>query len=113
MDDNLDIDEVRRRLWDLVGWPSRSAEEARARQLAEIRAIPVEDRIRLALRLDLRDVIGRSRTGRRTPRASVDGLARPATSGRLTSELDGNDLERRIETLEVTGIRRHHGAAAT
>lgn len=54
-DEDLDAPEMRRLLRTLGARPSKSAEEARARQLEEIRAMSVEERMALALRLGRRD----------------------------------------------------------
>jgi hypothetical protein len=55
MDEDLDTPEMRALLRTLGARPSRSAEAARARQIEEIRALSVEDRMILALRLGKRD----------------------------------------------------------
>lgn len=54
-DQDLDLATVRRLLRTLGARPSKSAEEARARQLAEIDAMSVEERMIRALRLGKRD----------------------------------------------------------
>jgi hypothetical protein len=54
-DENLDTPEIRELLRTLGARPSRSAEAARARQLQEICAMSVEERMLLALRLGRRD----------------------------------------------------------
>ena len=55
MDDDQETSEIKRLLRNLGERPSRSAEAARARELAEIRAMSVKERILLALRLGRRD----------------------------------------------------------
>jgi hypothetical protein len=55
MNDNLETPEMRRALMLLGARPSRSAEAARARNIEEMRAMPVRDRMLLALRLGHRD----------------------------------------------------------
>jgi hypothetical protein len=55
----LDIAEVRRLLRTLGMRPSRSAEAARARELEAVRALSVEERMLLALRLGRRDRLAR------------------------------------------------------
>ena len=55
MDEDLDTPEMKRALLLLGERPSRSAEAARARSIEEMRAMPVEERMRLALRLGRRD----------------------------------------------------------
>lgn len=55
MDDDREATEMERLLRNLGERPSRSAEEARVKDLAEIRAMSVKDRILLALRLGRRD----------------------------------------------------------
>lgn len=54
-DDDLDTPELRQALRRLGMRPSKSAEAARARELLEISAMSVEDRMLLALRLGRRD----------------------------------------------------------
>lgn len=54
-DDDLNTPEMKRLLHTLGMRPSKSAEQARARQLEEIGAMSVEERMRLALRLGRRD----------------------------------------------------------
>ena len=54
-DDARETTEMERLLRTLGERPSRSAEAARARDLEEIRAMSVKDRILLALRLGRRD----------------------------------------------------------
>lgn len=54
-DEDLNTPEMRRLLRTLGARPSRSAEEARARQLAEIDAMTAHERMLLALRLGRRD----------------------------------------------------------
>jgi hypothetical protein len=54
-DEDLDTPEMRRLLRTLGARPSKSAEDARAHQLAEIDAMSVEERMALALRLGRRD----------------------------------------------------------
>lgn len=77
-DDDLDIPAIRQRLRTLGMRPSKSAEEARARELREIEAMSIEERILLALRLGRRDRetrsgfvaasnTGRSRSGQEEP----------------------------------------------
>ena len=53
--EELDIPTLRRLLGTLGARPSKSAQEARARQLAEIDAMSVEERMIRALRLGKRD----------------------------------------------------------
>lgn len=53
--DDLDLDEVKRRLPALGARPSRSAQEAWERELAAIKAMSAEERVLLALRLGRRD----------------------------------------------------------
>jgi len=53
--DDIDTPEMRRLIRTLGTRPSRSAEAARARQLDEIRALTVEQRMLMALRLGRRD----------------------------------------------------------
>jgi hypothetical protein len=55
MDDDRETTELERLLRSLGERPSRSAEAARERELAEIRAMSVKERILLALRLGRRD----------------------------------------------------------
>ena len=55
MDEKLDTPEIRALLRTLGTRPSRSAEAARERQIEEIRALSVEERMILALRLGRRD----------------------------------------------------------
>ena len=55
MDDDRETTEMERLLRNLGERPSRSAETARAHELAEIRAMSVKERILLALRLGRRD----------------------------------------------------------
>jgi hypothetical protein len=55
MNDNLETPEMRRALLLLGARPSGSAEAARARSIEEMRAMPVRDRMLLALRLGRRD----------------------------------------------------------
>lgn len=62
MEDDLDLDEVRRLLRTLGMRPSKSAEEARARQIAETNAMSPEERMHLALRLGRRDLALRGQT---------------------------------------------------
>ena len=66
MDDDADLNtpEMRRMLRTLGARPSKSAEDARARQLEEICAMSVEARMALALRLGRRDRAFRERTGK-------------------------------------------------
>ncbi len=59
MEQPLDIAEVRRLLRTLGMRPSRSAEAARARELEAVRALSVEERMLLALRLGRRDRLAR------------------------------------------------------
>ena len=54
-DEPLDTPELRRLLRTLGARPSKSAEDAFERQLAEIRSLSPEERILLALRLGRRD----------------------------------------------------------
>ena len=54
-EERLETPEMRALLRTLGARPSRSAELARERQLAEIRALSVEERMLLALRLGERD----------------------------------------------------------
>ena len=54
-EEDLDTPEMRALLRTLGARPSRSAEAARAREIEEIRALSVEERILLALRLGKRD----------------------------------------------------------
>ena len=54
-EEDLETPEMRRLLRTLGARPSKSAEAARARQLEEIGALSVEERILLALRLGRRD----------------------------------------------------------
>jgi hypothetical protein len=61
MDDELDTPELRALLRTLGARPSRSAEAARERQIEAIRALTVEERMRMALRLGRRDGSGRPR----------------------------------------------------
>ena len=54
-EEDFETPEMRRLLRTLGARPSKSAEAARERQLAEIRALSAEERILLALRLGRRD----------------------------------------------------------
>lgn len=54
-EESLNTPEIRRLLRTLGQKPSRSAEDARERQLEELRALTVEERMALALRLGRRD----------------------------------------------------------
>jgi hypothetical protein len=64
MDENLETPEIRALLRTLGTRPSRSAEAARQRQIEEIRALTVEERMILALRLGKRDRAVRDASGR-------------------------------------------------
>ncbi len=55
IDEPLETPELRTLLRTLGTRPSRSAEEARERQIEELRALSVEERMLLALRLGRRD----------------------------------------------------------
>jgi hypothetical protein len=55
MDDDRETTEMEQLVRSLGERPSRSADAARERELAEIRAMSVKDRILLALRLGRRD----------------------------------------------------------
>ena len=55
MDEDLDTPEMRQALLRLGERPSRSAAAAFAREIEEIRAMSVEQRVLLALRLGRRD----------------------------------------------------------
>jgi hypothetical protein len=55
MDEDLDTPEMRRLLRTLGARPSKSAEEARERELAAIDAMTAQERILMALRLGRRD----------------------------------------------------------
>ena len=68
-DEDLNTPEMRRLLRTLGARPSKSAEDARAHQLAEIDAMSVEERMALALRLGRRD------------RALGEGLEKPESEG--------------------------------
>lgn len=63
-DEDLNTPEFKRLLRTLGARPSKSAEEARARELAAIDAMTVEERMLMALRLGRRD------------RAMLDGRTR-------------------------------------
>jgi len=63
MEADLDLEEVRRLLRTLGMRPSKSAEEVRARQIAETNAMPPDERMRLALRLGRRDRALRGQPG--------------------------------------------------
>jgi hypothetical protein len=65
MDEDLNTPEMRRLLRTLGTRPSKSAEAARERQLAEISAMSVEERIALALRLGRRDRVLRDLAAKR------------------------------------------------
>jgi hypothetical protein len=73
MDEDLDTPELRALLRTLGARPSRSAEAARACQIEEIRALSVEERMILALRLGKRD---------RAVQAMATQGGRAASSGR-------------------------------
>lgn len=55
LDEDLNTPEMRRLLRTLGARPSKSAEEARERELAAIDAMTAEERILMALRLGRRD----------------------------------------------------------
>ena len=54
-DEDLNTPEMKRLLRTLGARPSKSAEEARARELAAVDAMTMEERMLLALRLGRRD----------------------------------------------------------
>jgi hypothetical protein len=59
MSDDLDLDLVRECLRTRGMRPSQSADAARARDLAEVFAMTMEERMKLALRLGRRDRLAR------------------------------------------------------